>query len=246
MAVPVTRRDVLLGALGSLTPLQPSWMALNLASKTECRDWPQYERPVCLGSLLKPFLSLAYGMTHSNFPSVTCQGFKSHCWYAHGHGSQDFVAALANSCNTYFLALAANLDRAALDSICFRCGLAVPDRGMSPDHLIGLSRGWAQSPRAVLHAFASLVDNRSEPDTQLLFLGLARCAQRGTARAAGFSCYAKTGTAPCSHLPPAAGDGFAIALYPRDQIRHILLVERHNVTGAVAAADLKRRLPFVT
>lgn len=242
----MTRRSLILSFAAAMQPpgmaaTAVEWLALQLddAECAELHDWPTREAPICLGSLLKPFLVVAYGVNHPSYPLVHCFGMRSRCWHPAGHGVQTVVAALANSCNAYFLSLAAAVDRAALDTVCLRYGLQVPDRALTPGNLIGLSAGWPQSPERVARAFAALAANGRDPHVGIALSGMARCANRGTARAAGFACYAKTGTAPCSHAPRAPGDGFALAIYPPGGPRHLLLVARHGATGALAALDLK-------
>jgi cell division protein FtsI/penicillin-binding protein 2 len=235
----MTRRSLLFSVVAATRTAGPQWIALQLADRVELHDWPALNSRVSLGSLLKPFLVVAYGATHAAYPVVRCLGALSGCWFPPGHDTQDVIAALANSCNTYFLHIAQTLDRAALETVSLRYGLQSPDRSLAPASLIGLSGGWPQSPLSVARAFAALAANASDYHVQTALHGMARCATQGTARAAGFRCYAKTGTAPCTHVPRAPGDGFAVAIYPPEQPRHLLLVERHSTTGANAARDLK-------
>jgi cell division protein FtsI/penicillin-binding protein 2 len=46
----------------------------------------------------------------------------------------------------------------------------------------------------------------------------------------------KTGTAPCIHAKRAPGDGFAVAIWPADDPRVVLLLRVHSAPGAEAAA----------
>jgi cell division protein FtsI/penicillin-binding protein 2 len=195
-----------------------------------------------MGSLLKPFLILAYGATHTRFPVTHCSGAKDGCWLSRGHGDQDIVNGLANSCNAYFLALAKGIDRAALDSICLSYGLTAPARAANARNLIGLESGWPQTPLTAVAGFASLAQNRGRATVDIVLAGMERCAASGTARAIRLDCYAKTGTAPCTHTPRAPGDGFVIAIYPRVQPRNVTLFEQHGTTGAEAARGLLRKI----
>ena len=235
----VTRRSLLLSMAAALDPWPISWIALDLATGAQSGMWSKAENPIGMGSLLKPFVALGYYLTHTAYPVLRCAGARSGCWYAAGHGEQHFVEALANSCNTYFLALSSAVDRSALETVCLKYGLQTPRVSTDARSLIGLAEGWPQSPVEVARAFRRLALNRSEADVQGVLAGMARCAACGTARAVGFSCYAKTGTAACSHTPSGSGDGFAVAIYPQDQPRRVLLVEHHNVPGAVAARDVR-------
>jgi hypothetical protein len=235
----VTRRQLLasLAAISTPTRLQ-SWITLDLPHGAKDIHWPSAEMPINLGSLLKPFLVLAYAATHAQFPTTHCNGTKDHCWLTRGHGDQDILNGLANSCNAYFLSLTNAIDRAALDSICLSYGLSAPSRNATSRQLIGLDQGWPQSPLTAVDAFARLLQNRRLPAVEIVLTAMERCAQKGTARAVGFPCYAKTGTAPCTHTPRAPGDGFVIALYPLTLPRHITLLEQHGTTGAETARGL--------
>ena len=212
---------------------------MNRAGATRDDHWPDAQQSRSVGSLLKPFLALSYLATHSESPVIECRGAMERCWLPQGHGRQDIVSALANSCNAYFLQLSANLNRAALDLTCLSYGLLSPPRSWSATRLIGLEDGWPQAPAPIVQAFAELARNRSDGHVQTVLAGMLRCSRSGTARAAGFACFAKTGTARCSHLTSGGGDGYALAMYPVDQPKFIVLVMRHNATGAHAAKDLK-------
>ncbi len=236
----MTRRTLLTGALLPLaakTGVQ--WITLDLASGRHVDNWPNADQGTCLGSLLKPFLVLSYHATHAGFPVVDCRGSLTGCWLPQGHGRQSIVNALANSCNSYFLQLSAQIDRAALEMICLSYGLAWPPRSFEASRLIGLGGGWPQSPLHTAQAFGRLARNATDPGVRIVLTGMAQCSRCGTARAAQIPCYAKTGTAPCSHLHRGAADGFVVAIYPLDEPRHVLLVGQHNTTGANAAKNVR-------
>jgi len=211
------------------------YLLLDIPSQQLSANWPDSHSLVSFGSLLKPFLLIAYAKTHDRFPEVTCYGTASGCWLPKGHGKQTVCPALANSCNAYFLTLAARIDRAALDSVCLEYQLSPPATASTPASWIGLKEGWPQSAEPVLRAFRRLVQNRSNPTVAVVLTGMELCARKGTGKAAALDCFAKTGTAPCSHTPPAEGDGFAILIYPTDAPRLILLAAQHGTTGAHTA-----------
>jgi cell division protein FtsI/penicillin-binding protein 2 len=188
--------------------------------------------------LLKPFLALAYLETHSEVPVIHCAGASEGCWYSPGHGRQDMIGALANSCNVYFLQIAETLNRAALDLTCISRGLALPSRAWPASRLIGLKEGWPQTPIAIVKAFSSLARDAADSHTGIVLAGMLRCCQSGTAKAIGVPCYAKTGTALASERHDL-GDGYVIAVYPVDQPRTVLLLGRHNATGAEIAKSVK-------
>lgn len=235
----MTRRGFLQSAValaaGSQSPYR--WIDLDLLHESKTVVWPEADRPISFGSLLKPFLALAYSAAHDRFPVVTCHGSRDRCWLPRGHGEQSIIPAIANSCNCYFLHLVRLTDRAALDSVCLRYGLSAPLRSVTDDSLVGLGSAWKNSPLAVVQAFSQLKD-------QTVLEAMAQCSRKGTARNLNLPCYAKTGTAPCSHTPRAAGDGFVVALYPLDSPRRVVLFEQHGTTGAEACKSVKSKIDF--
>jgi len=215
-----------------------SWIELDLRQNTRKVAWSDASRLVTFGSLLKPFLVLAFAATHASFPVFVCRGSRDRCWFPRGHGQQSVVPALAHSCNSYFLQLAKLIDRAALDSVCLRYGLARPARSVGDDSLMGLGAEWRNDPLSVAQAFAQVTD-------KTVLEGMKLCAAAGTAKNLNIRCYAKTGTAPCSHIPRAAGDGFVVVLYPLDQPRRVILFEQHGTTGAEACRAVKGKIDLL-
>jgi cell division protein FtsI/penicillin-binding protein 2 len=236
----LTRRTLLILAGSSVNQPPVQWLRLDLKAGTTHHNWLDIDAAIETGSLLKPFLSLAYAATHPSFPTVVCRGHDSKCWLGRGHGTQDFTRALANSCNAYFLTLMRGLDRAALDSVCLSYGLSMASRSLNEAQLIGLGGGWQQKPVAIVDAFANLLKNARDPGVLPVLSAMSLCAKSGTAKAVGFPCYAKTGTAPCCHTPRGEGDGYAVALYPENEPTTVVLVQQHNTTGAHTAQDVKR------
>ncbi len=233
----MTRRLFLFSVSAMCVPSALRWIAMDSTGNILDLNWRASNNPASFGSLLKPFLALSYLATHAQAPMIECRGIG--CWSPRGHGRQDLVTALANSCNVYFLQLAQTVNRAALDLTCVSYGLALPPRSWPASRLIGLGDGWPQIPLAVARAFASLARDRADSRVKLVLAGMQRCSQMGTAKQLGFPCYAKTGTAPCSDPRDGLGDGFVIAMYPLDQPRRIILLSRHNTTGAVTARSVK-------
>jgi len=193
------------------------------------------------GSLVKPFLAIAYGEQHGGkFPTVRCTGTSSHCWFPSGHGSLGLEEAIIQSCNTYFLELAAGLDRARAARTFERYGLGGPDPEAPTEALIGLGAGWKESPMALAKAYLQLEKEQRYPMQSRILKGMSGSAERGTARGVDAElgstvALAKTGTAPCSHKPAGAADGFTVVLFPAVQPRLLLLVRVHNATGAASA-----------
>ena len=194
------------------------------------------------GSLVKPFLAMAYGAQHGGvFPRVHCAGTADRCWLPKGHGTLDLEEAIAQSCNAYFLALAAGLNRSAAAPVFARYGLRGPPHDASDAASIGLGSGWKETPLALARAYLKLESEAGQPTQGRVRAGMLAAASRGTAQAVDralgpYAALAKTGTAPCAHQPRAAADGFAVVLYPATQPRLLLLVRKHGATGAATAA----------
>ncbi len=210
-------------------------------------QWDDSDKPIPVGSLVKPFTALAYAETHHfRFPRHTCAGGGT-CWRPRGHGAVDIVRATAVSCNAYFHYLAENVSTADVISVSHRLGLNGPDFDAGPDGMTGRNGAWRESPQAIAHAFAELLGRSSQPGVREIAEGMTGAARDGTA--AAFSegvprlpVVAKTGTAPCTHARHAPGDGFVIAAWPASAPRYLLLVRQHGVPGARAAVLAARML----
>jgi len=203
--------------------------------------WENAEGPVPVGSLVKPFLALAYGQKHDfRYPAYVCHGSADHCWFPRGHGKVDFSAALAYSCNAYFLNLASRLDPEALDAVARRYGFSLGRAPLDAAEMIGIGGAWRVAPAELIRAYLLLSATPHPAGAAAVLLGMDLCARSGTAEAVdrnlhGLNALAKTGTAPCVHNHRAPGDGYVLMLYPADQPRLALLVRVHGVSGALAA-----------
>jgi hypothetical protein len=193
------------------------------------------------GSLVKPFLAIAYGEQHGGrFPTVRCLGSRNRCWLPRGHGNLGLEEAIAQSCNAYFLELAAGLDRQRAAQTFSRYGLAGPPMDAAAESLAGLGSAWKEPPLAWARAYLQLENEQRSPAQSRIVKGMLDSAEHGTARAVDAAlgrnaALAKTGTAACSHTPRGAADGFTVVLYPAAQPRLLLLVRVHGVTGAASA-----------
>jgi len=203
--------------------------------------WDQIAEPAPAGSLVKPFLALAYGQKHNfRYPAYFCRGKADGCWLSRGHGQVDMSAAIAYSCNAYFMHIASSLKTEDVDLVAQRYGLPLGEAPLEAEEMIGLGGVWRLEPRALLHAYLLLSAAPQPAGAAELLRGMALCARIGTAAAVdrhlhGIAALAKTGTAPCVHEPRAPGDGYVLMLYPADQPRLALLVRVHGVPGARAA-----------
>jgi cell division protein FtsI/penicillin-binding protein 2 len=196
------------------------------------RHWADADTAIPMGSLVKPFVAMAYS---GPFPEFTCKGIG--CWRAHGR--LRFREALAQSCNAYFLNLAH--EQGTLPVITAKFGINAPNVDTA-EARIGLGSAWKISPIALAWAYAELASRRGEPRVAEILAGLALAAETGTARAIGRGAMAKTGTAPCVDGHRDAGDGFTVVLDPADAPRVALLVRVHGVPGAEASKAAARIL----
>jgi cell division protein FtsI/penicillin-binding protein 2 len=194
-----------------------------------------------MGSLVKPFATLAYGEQHEfKYPSHTCRGTETGCWLPHGHGDVDLTGAIAHSCNSYFRMLTADLNAADVSPITIRFGLEPPARDAVGTELAGLGNHWRTSPLHMARAYLDLVHLRQQPGVSQILDGMAESARHGTGAEVGRALaspnvLAKTGTAVCTHSRRGPGDGFAVVLTPADQPQLFLMVRVHGVPGAQAA-----------
>ena len=195
--------------------------------------WPDADEPVPMGSLVKPFTALAYGEAHAfRYPEYVCRGTPSGCWLPAGHGRIGIVEAIAQSCNAYFYALAAELRFVDVAGVARRFSIAPPPEHAPAAAYVGREGLWKIAPSAAVRAFAALA---SEPSAGTVVAGMVECARRGTGRAVGQG-LVKTGTAPCSHERKDTGDGYVVAFDRTDEPRYVLLVRVHGVPGAEAAS----------
>jgi hypothetical protein len=111
-------------------------------------------------------------------------------------------------------------------------------------------QGGVASPLALAKAYLELVNHARDEAEMPVLQGMALSAQNGTAKAAGaellrLPALAKTGTAPCTHLKKAPGDGFALVMAPADRPRIVLLVRLHGRPGSMAAGVAGRMIAAV-
>jgi len=203
--------------------------------------WDDMAKPVPVGSLVKPFIALAYGQKYDfRYPAYFCRGSADGCWLSRGHGRVDISAAIADSCNAYFLNLASRLDPEDLEPIARGYGLSWGRAPHDAAEMIGLGGAWRVAPADLIRAYLLLAAAPPPAGAAELLRGMVLCARSGTAKAVdlqlhGLAALAKTGTAPCVHEPRAPGDGYVLMLYPADQPRMAMLVRVHGVPGARAA-----------
>jgi cell division protein FtsI/penicillin-binding protein 2 len=203
--------------------------------------WPDSGRPVPPGSLLKPFVALAYAQSHDfKYPVFNCRGSIDGCWYPPGHGRIGITQAIEYSCNAYFLKLAQRVSSQNLRMAAEQLGISTTPQAFTPAALIGLGGLWRVTPRQLALAYLNLAAQADGPGEAPLIRGMALSAEAGTTSAidralGGRSALAKSGTAPCIHSRHAPGDGYVIVLHPAESPQLLLLVCVHGVPGAKAA-----------
>jgi len=215
--------------------------------------WDSPDQPVPLGSLVKPFTALAYGEEHNfQYPEVECHGKRDRCWYPRGHGQIGLVQAVAQSCNAYFLHLAADLSPSSVSAVLRRYSIYDVSEKVSLESMIGLGSAWKISPLRMLRAYAELSRRRDQAGVSEIVRGMQISEISGTGvgvgsalRKSSVGAMTKTGTAPCVHsrdgkLEPStphgfAGDGYVIALYPAVDPQLALMVRLHSAPGSKSA-----------
>jgi len=209
--------------------------------------WANPEKPIPIGSLIKPFTAVAYSQTHRRFREVVCNGRRDLCWLPSGHGRMTLETAIAQSCNAYFLSLTRELSVQQANTLLTAYDLPSVNAANKSSALVGLSSDWQVSPLTLARAYARLARDARTPSNSEIFSGMQQSAKIGTAHAvslvlAGSSALAKTGTAQCTHTLRATADGFTVILFPADDPRIVLLTRVHGVTGATTAATAAQML----
>jgi len=209
--------------------------------------WDHPDTPISMGSLFKPFTALAYGEQHEfQYPVHTCRGAATGCWLPRGHGRMNLTSAIAQSCNSYFRVLTADLSSSDVAPTATRFGLDPPPPTAGVQ-LAGLGNHWRSSPLRMARAYIELARDHDQPAVSQILDGMAESAKYGTAAAVHLAlrsrdALAKTGTAACTHVPPSPGDGFAVVLTPADHPQLLLLVRVHGVPGSHAAQTAAQML----
>src|SRR5580700_10482050 len=193
-AVEILRRDYSTG--------ETSYLLLDARSGALLAShWENSEKPIPLGSLVKPFTALAYAEAHDfRYPEYECKGKASGCWQPQPHGKLDVTSAVAVSCNTYFRLLAEGVAPEQLASLVQSFGLESPGAGSTAANLMGLGEQWRISPLHMAKAYLELYRRKDQPGVSPLVEGMRQAALRGTGAAIGRqlkqdTALVKTGTA---------------------------------------------------
>jgi|SRR5579864_7175508 len=214
-------------------------------------QWDDPTKPIAVGSLVKPFVALAYGEQHAfQYPTHVCRGTATGCWLARGHGDVDLSMAIAHSCNSYFRVLTATMTAADVAPIARGLGLEAPPRDVSGPQLAGLGNRWSIAPLNIARAYLELLRRRDQPGVRTIFAGMKASAGEGTGAGVNRTlrypnALVKTGTSSCTHARHAPGDGFTIAIFPADHPEVLLLVCAHGVPGAQAAKVAGQMLEII-
>ena len=236
---------------GETTSPEPSYLLID-ATTGMVRDarWDDPDRPLPMGSLVKPFTALAYAEAHRfTYPTQVCRGSADGCWLPAGHGRISIAAAIAGSCNAYFRQLSLSTSADMLVSTLRRFGMRASTADVTPASMVGLGESLKLAPSAIARGYLEIVARATQPGVAPIVDGMMTSSRTGTGRAVGAAighadAFVKTGTAPCVHPHRASGDGYTVAVYPADRPRVVLIVQAHGRTGAetaVLAGDLLRR-----
>src|SRR5262245_29377330 len=180
--------------------------------------WDDPDRPLAVGSLIKPFTALAYAQGHAfTYPTFTCRGAADACWLPAGHGPVGIVDAVAGSCNAYFQRLAQEVSPDAFVATLASFGMHARSSAATVSAMVGLGNELMLAPSAVARGYAELTARASQPGVSHVVGGMMASARTGTGRAVGAALGAartgsaravdiasttaealvKTGTAPC-------------------------------------------------
>lgn len=209
----------------------------------------QLERQVLPGSVFKVVTALAALEQRRADLGVVCprqltvRGRTLDCVHPVRAEPMDLGRALADSCNTYFVALGARLDRAAWHRTATRLGVPAGS-GSAPAELLAIG---LDAPRASARVWRDVVlralTASDVPLAHRLVIrnGLRRAAAEGSARALADSwtdTLAKTGTV----VEAGASEGIAVVLRPEEDLDAIVRVRggAGRDAAAVAAAALAR------
>jgi cell division protein FtsI/penicillin-binding protein 2 len=230
-------------AMRAAAPALPEYVLIDVGTgRTLEARWDDPDRPVPIGSLIKPFTALAYASAHGeSYPTFECPG-RDRCWLPAGHGRVGLIEAIAHSCNAYFDQLAKLIAPDTFLAVLQRFGFASSRDTIQRAAMVGLGDELELSPNAVAHAYAELVSRAGQPGVAAILRGMRTSAIAGTGRGVDAAigrheALVKTGTAPCAHSARARGDGYAVVLYPADRPRAVLLVHAHGRTGAETATE---------
>jgi hypothetical protein len=227
---------------GDVPPDEPAYILVDAATgRTLDSRWEDLDRPLPVGSLIKPFTALAYADTHRfTYPTFACRGTRDGCWLAAGHGRVGIIPAISESCNAYFRQIAQQTSPEALASRLQWFGVRTIDAMPTRAAMVGFGDALKLAPAAVIRGYVELVSRAAQPGIPPILDGMLASARTGTGRGVGVAirgsdALVKTGTAPCSHPRRATADGYTIVLYPAERARVVLLVQAHGRTGADTA-----------
>ena len=205
-----------------------SYLLLDETGQLVAQRWDEPERALPIGSLIKPFIALAYGRSHDSFTTYRCTGKKT-CWLSRGHGTLALRDAIAFSCNSYFHQLYSHAEPGFAVPVLSGFGLNVNPDGHSGN----------AAPLTLARAYLQLATQPRDKVVASITEGMELSAKIGTGKAARVELHvpalAKTGTAPCTHSRSVPGDGFAVLMIPAEHPRGVLLVRVHGKPGAYAA-----------
>lgn len=160
-----------------------SFLLLNDSGEVIAQRWPEADRETPVGSLIKPFLAVAYGRIYESYPVFHCQG-KGTCWLPRGHGMLGLQQAIAFSCNSYFHQLLEKAKPGFAQETLRSFRLNTRDAlGRDQVDLFKQGRGWKAEPLLLARAYLELAGRSREKAIASVLTGMVLSARTGTASA---------------------------------------------------------------
>lgn len=230
--------------------------------------------PTPPGSTLKPFAAIAGFLsgfdpkTNIHCPGSTIDTRQAErCWLVSGHGKQNFIHAVGNSCSTYFRAMTANVNSTLFTQVLIDYKMVEPDTDLidlSQNDMIGQTDKISIRPAALLAAYCMAFTScppfqfgknqtieklnamnkpPSAPYADQIKKGMHIGSKTGTFRQAmihapGMSVFGKTGTAPQIGSDGKKLQGLFVGFTPYPDPKFAVLVLVRPGKGGGTAAPI--------
>jgi len=208
--------------------------------------WEHPEREVPVGSLIKPFLAVAYGRTHASFSEVSLRRKNRMLASPADMGRSESARRLRCPAILIFTSLWPTPNLGLPRRPWKASGLTA-----GPSEIDMVRQGGVASPLVLAKAYLELANHfaRRSGGSRFARDGVV-CAGRVQPKPRALSCrisraLAKTGTALCTHPRKASGDGFALVMSPADHPRIVLLCDCMADLESMAAGVAGRMIAAV-
>ena len=170
-----------------LSPGKPAYLLIDAANgRVLDVRWDDLDRPLAMGSLIKPFTALAYADGHRfTYPTITCRGSADGCWLPAGHGRVGIAEAVAGSCNAYFRHLAQRTPPDALVARLQGFGMRADLAAATPAAMVGFGDALKLAPSALVGGYLELASRAGQPGVSPILQGMLASARIGTGRGVG-------------------------------------------------------------